>query len=163
MPVLALILSEKHIKASIMTNTVCSVSHEGSRLRLMLWSRLPRLLPAGRAKSKHRLLREGGYESSHLWLEVNIRMWTGTEDGDQSVQSSVMIMSIIRRSSPRRRNKSHGVILNDYALWDWIKDFYCRRLFLASPLMSALHWSYNQKCADKIPDESEALGQEDDR
>lgn len=28
------------------------------------------LLPAGRAKSKHQLLREGGYESSHLWLEV---------------------------------------------------------------------------------------------
>lgn len=36
MPVLALILCEKHIKASIMTNTVCSVSHEASRLRLML-------------------------------------------------------------------------------------------------------------------------------
>lgn len=28
------------------------------------------LLPAGRAKSKRWLLRVGGYESSHLWLEV---------------------------------------------------------------------------------------------
>lgn len=55
-----------------------------------------RLLPAGRAKSKHRLLREGGYKSSHLWLEVNITLCTWTQDGHQSAQSIVTIMSIIR-------------------------------------------------------------------
>lgn len=83
-----------HMKVSIMINTSILFSMKAGGCDWCSEAASVGLLPAGRAKSKLRLLRVEGYKSSHLWLEVNIKMYT--EDGHQSAQSSVMIRSIIR-------------------------------------------------------------------
>lgn len=85
----------RHIKVSMMINTAAQFSMKAGGLDWCSEAASVRLLPAGRAKSKQRPLREGGYKSSHLGLEVNIKMCTLTVDGHQSDQCIALPMSII--------------------------------------------------------------------
>lgn len=90
------------------------------------------LLPAGRAKIKAQAS-EGRVDMKvHTsdWKSIS-KCCPSTEDGHQSAQSIVMVMSIIRMHNHKRANESvdawnHRTILNDYALWCWWSKEYCR-------------------------------------
>lgn len=62
----------------------CSVFHEGWRVWLMFWSRLSRPPTRWEGEIKAQASERSGYKSSHLRLEVNIKMCTSTKYGHQS-------------------------------------------------------------------------------